>query len=144
MNTAVKNTIPKTGSISYKTRWTEGVLPLLLLLCFIIATTLGLYSLSFLRTVLVSERGSELAMNASAVAGTVDRVLYERFGDIQWFANDGILLDAGCEAARQLAVITLDDDGVPGDVPPPGEPGEDGGDRRPATDPVHDRPSRSR
>jgi Bacteriophytochrome (light-regulated signal transduction histidine kinase) len=97
MNTAVKNTIPKTGSISYKTRWTEGVLPLLLLLCFIIATTLGLYSLSFLRTVLVSERGSELAMNASAVAGTVDRVLYERFGDIQWFANDGILLDGTSE-----------------------------------------------
>ncbi|MCC2641167.1 MAG: putative Sensor histidine kinase with region [Nitrospira sp.] len=83
--------------MSGKTRWSEGILPLVLLLCLVTAASLGLYALSFLRTVLVSERGSELAMNAAAVAGTVDRVLYERFGDIQWFASDGILLDGTSE-----------------------------------------------
>ncbi len=71
--------------------WTSSVLPLLLLLCFLIATALGLYALSFLRSTLVTERGSELARNAAAVADSLDRVLFERFGDIELFANDGIL-----------------------------------------------------
>lgn len=97
MNAPGQPVPPKGGLISDRTRLTEGILPLVLFLCFVIATALGLYALSFLRTVLVSERGNELAMNASAVAGTVDRVLYERFGDIQWFANDGILLDGTSE-----------------------------------------------
>ena len=30
-------------------------------------------------------------MNAAAVGDTLDRVLFERFGDIQLFANDGVL-----------------------------------------------------
>ena len=47
--------------------------------------------MSFLRTMLVAERGRELAMNAAAVGDTLDRVLFERFGDIQLFANDGVL-----------------------------------------------------
>ena len=67
------------------------MLPLVLILCFSIATVLELYALSFLRTMLVSERGRELAMNAAAVADTLDRVMFERFGDIQLFANDGVL-----------------------------------------------------
>jgi signal transduction histidine kinase len=67
------------------------MLPLVLLLCFSTAAVLGLYALSFLRTMLVSERGRELAMNAAAVADTLDRVMFERFGDIQLFANDGVL-----------------------------------------------------
>ena len=70
---------------------TEGVLPLLLILCFLIATALALYALSFLRTVLVSERGRELAMNAASVADTFDRVMFERFSDIQLFSKDGVL-----------------------------------------------------
>jgi signal transduction histidine kinase len=40
---------------------------------------------------MVSERGSELAQNAAAVADTLDRLLFERFNDIQLFANDNIL-----------------------------------------------------
>lgn len=91
METVVRNVTPKAGFIANRTRWTEGILPLVLLLCFVIATALGLYALSFLRTVLVSERGRELAMNAAAVADTLDRVLFERYGDIQLFANDGVL-----------------------------------------------------
>ena len=73
--------------------WTNRTLPILLLLCFVIATALGLYALSFLRTMLVAERGNELAMNAAAVADTVDRVLFERYGDILLFANDGVRRD---------------------------------------------------
>ena len=76
---------------SHRNRWTGSILPMLLLLCFLIATALGLYALLFLRSMLVTERGHELARNAAAVADTLDRVLFERFGDIQLFANDGIL-----------------------------------------------------
>ena len=82
---------PKGGLPSKRIRWTEGILPLVLLLCFAISAALGFYALSFLRTILVSERGRELSMNAAAVAGTLDRILFERFGDIQVFANDGVL-----------------------------------------------------
>lgn len=41
---------------------------------------------------LVSERGADLARAAAQAADTLDRVLFERFGDIQVFANDRILL----------------------------------------------------
>lgn len=70
---------------------------MLLLLCFFIATALGLYALSFLRAMLVAERGNELALNAAAVADTVDRVLFERYGDIQLFANDGVIRNGTSE-----------------------------------------------
>ncbi len=73
------------------------MLPILLLLCFIIAAALGLYALSFLRAMLVAERGNQLAMNAAAVAETVDRVLFERHGDIQLFANDVVLQEGTSE-----------------------------------------------
>jgi hypothetical protein len=91
--TGLNNAPTKAGVVSDRSRSTQGGLPLVLLLCFVIATALGLYALSFLRTVLVSERGRELAMNAAAVADALDRVMFERFGDIQLFANDGILRD---------------------------------------------------
>ncbi len=68
------------------------VLPTVLLLCFVIAVGLGLYALAVLRAVLVSERGADLARTAVQAADTLDRVLFERFGDIQVFANDRILL----------------------------------------------------
>ena len=48
MNTAVRAS--QAGLISDRTRWTEGGLPLVPFLCFLIATALGLYALSFLRT----------------------------------------------------------------------------------------------
>lgn len=70
---------------------------MLLLLCFFIATALGLYALSFLRAMLIAERGNELALNAAAVADTVDRVLFERYGDIQLFANDGVIRNGTSE-----------------------------------------------
>ncbi len=93
-----------TGALAYSPRWTSGILPLLLLLCFLIATALGLYALSFLRSMLVTERGNELARNAAAVADTLDRVLFERFGDIQLFANDGTLRD-GTSNEKQTRLL---------------------------------------
>lgn len=72
-------------------RWSGAALPLVLLLCFAIAVGLGLYALVSLRAALVSERGADLARTAALVAHTLDRILFERFGDIQAFANDGIL-----------------------------------------------------
>ncbi len=90
MEAPVRNSSPQPGSKEERGRWAEGILPLVLFLCFVIAGAVGLYSLSFLQTVLVAERERELAMNAAAVADTLDRVLFERFGDIQVFANDGV------------------------------------------------------
>ncbi|MCS6290730.1 MAG: hypothetical protein H8K10_17370 [Nitrospira sp.] len=109
MEPALNNAPAKTGLASDRSRSTQGGLPLVLLLCFVIATALGLYALSFLRGVLVSERGRELAMNAAAVADTLDRVMFERFGDIQLFANDGILRDGTApeKTARLLAYKQL-------------------------------------
>jgi signal transduction histidine kinase len=43
--------------------------------------------------VLVQERGADLAKTAVRAADTLDRVLFERFGDIQLFANDRVLLE---------------------------------------------------
>ncbi|WHZ22346.1 MAG: Phytochrome, two-component sensor histidine kinase [Nitrospira sp.] len=91
METAVRHPSLKAGLISDRARWTDRILPLILFLCFVIATTLGIYALSFLRTMLVTERRSELAMNAATVADTLDRILFERFGDVRLFANDGAL-----------------------------------------------------
>lgn len=73
-------------------RWPLASLPLVLFLCFAIAVGLGLYALAYLRVVLVHEKGVELARTAARIADTLDRVLFERFGDIQVFANDRILL----------------------------------------------------
>ena len=93
----------KGGFLWQWVRWTEGVLPLVLLLCFVIAAALGLYALSFLRTLLVSERGRELAMNAGGVANTFDRVMFERFSDIQLFSKDGVLQTGnGAEKTARL------------------------------------------
>jgi signal transduction histidine kinase len=69
------------------------LLPAVLLLCFVITVGLGLYALSVLRAVMVHERGADLARAAAQAADTLDRVLFERFGDIQVFANDRILLE---------------------------------------------------
>ncbi len=76
-----------------RTRWPTAALPIVLLLCLAIAVGMGLYALGALRAVMVHERGVDLARTAARVADTLDRVLFERFGDIQIFANDRILLD---------------------------------------------------
>ncbi|HMX89879.1 MAG TPA: ATP-binding protein [Nitrospira sp.] len=94
---ALPTTTVQTTAFDSSSRWTERILPILLFLCFFIATALGLYALSFLRAMLVAERGDELAMNAATVAETVDRVLFERYGDIQLFANDGVIRDGSSE-----------------------------------------------
>jgi signal transduction histidine kinase len=73
--------------------WSWASLPLLLLLSFAISVGLGFYALATLRSVLVHEQGSDLGRTAAAVADTIDRVLFERFGDIQVIANDAILQD---------------------------------------------------
>ena len=91
MKTGARFPTFQTGAIAERTTWTATLLPLALFLCFAVAVGLGLYALSSLRSIMVSERGSELAQNAAAVADMLDRVLFERFGDVQLFANDGIL-----------------------------------------------------
>jgi signal transduction histidine kinase len=77
------------------------VLPLALLLSFASAIGVGLYTLTSLRTVLVQERGADLGRTAARVANTLDRVLFERFSDIQVFANDRILFEGKPEEKTQ-------------------------------------------
>lgn len=82
-------------------RLSTASLPVVLLLCFAIAVGLGLYALEFLRGVLVKERGVDLARTAARAADTLDRVLFERYGDIQLFANDRTLLEGALDAKTQ-------------------------------------------
>ncbi|MGH7181418.1 MAG: sensor histidine kinase [Nitrospiraceae bacterium] len=81
--------------------WSGTVLPLALLLSFAIAVGVGLYTLTSLRAVLVQERGTGLGRTAARVANTLDRVLFERFSDIQVFANDRILFEGKPEEKAQ-------------------------------------------
>lgn len=76
-----------------KKQLSSASLPAVLLLCFAIAVGLGLYVLDFLRDVLVQQRGADLARTAARAADTLDRVLFERYGDIQLFANDSVLVE---------------------------------------------------
>lgn len=71
-----------------KSQLSHVALPAALLLCFAIAAGLGLYALSYLRTVLVHERGDHLTRTAAAVASMLDRVLFERYSDIQLLASE--------------------------------------------------------
>ncbi len=77
--------------------WSGRVVPLMLLLSFAIAVGMGLYALVSLRAALVREMGANLAGAAGQVADTLDRILFERFGDIQVFANDRILIEGDRE-----------------------------------------------
>lgn len=77
--------------------WPKASLPLLLVLSFAISVGLGLYALTALKRMLVLERGADLGRTAAGVADTLDRVLFERFGDIQAFSNDAILRDGSSE-----------------------------------------------
>ena len=81
--------------------WSGTFLPLALFLSFAIAVGVGLYSLAALRAVLVQERGADLARTAARAADTLDRALFERFGDIQVFANDRILVEGNADEKTQ-------------------------------------------
>lgn len=82
------------------TQFPRAALPAALLLCFAIAASLGLYALSYLRTVLVHERGDHLTRTASAVSNILDRVLFERFSDIQLLAKESVLYEGTPEEKR--------------------------------------------
>ena len=88
--------------VTFARPWRSGIfLPLAFLLSFAIAAGVGLYSLASLRAVLVQERGADLARTAARAADTLDRVLFERFGDIQIFANDRILFEGNADEKTQ-------------------------------------------
>ena len=68
-------------------------LPAVLVLCFVTAIALDVYALFFLRTLLVNDKGADLAQTAAKEAHTLDRVLFERYEDIRVFATDQTLLE---------------------------------------------------
>jgi histidine kinase/DNA gyrase B/HSP90-like ATPase/phospho-acceptor domain-containing protein len=67
--------------------------PIVLMLCFVTAVALDLYALVFLRSLLVSDKGADLARTAAKGAHTLDRVLFERYEDIKVLATDRTFLD---------------------------------------------------
>ena len=71
-------------------RWVRDSLPPLFLLCFAIAVGVAIYALLSLQATLVSQKGRELAQSAAAVAHTIDRVVFERGGDIKMMAEDSL------------------------------------------------------
>lgn len=81
--------------------WSGTFLPLALLLSFAIAVVVGIYSLASLRALLVQERGLDLARTAARAADTLDRVLFERFGDIQLFADNRVLVEGKLDEKTQ-------------------------------------------
>ena len=81
--------------------WSGTALPLALCLSFVIAVGVGLYTLTSLRAVMVQERGADLSRTAVRAANTLDRVLFERFSDIQVFANDRILFEGKPEEKKE-------------------------------------------
>src|SRR5689334_18893665 len=74
--------------------------PIVLVVCFVTAVALGVYSLVFLRALLVNDRGVDLARTAAKGAHTLDRLLFERYEDIRVFATDRMLLDGRQEEKR--------------------------------------------
>ncbi|HKP01179.1 MAG TPA: hypothetical protein VJU02_06075, partial [Nitrospiraceae bacterium] len=92
---------PKPQLLLDRPWWSGTVLPLTVLLSFAIAVGVGLYTLTSLRAVLVQERGADLGRTAARVANTLDRVLFERFIDIEVFASDRILFDGKPEEKTQ-------------------------------------------
>lgn len=131
-----------TGQPVKEQPWLTVSLPLLLLLSLVVSVGLGVYALTSLKSVLVRERGAELSRTAVGVADTLDRVLFERFGDIQAISNDAILRDGTQDEKinrlreyKQLygyysRIATADDIGriiAATDSPPPAQ-------ARPATD----------
>ncbi|MEX5218924.1 MAG: ATP-binding protein [Nitrospira sp.] len=73
-------------------------LPGTLLLCFVIAAGLGFYAMSYLRAVLVQERGKHLTSTAAAMTQTLDRVLFERYTDIRLLANESLIREGTSQA----------------------------------------------
>jgi signal transduction histidine kinase len=74
-----------------------------------IAAGLGFYALSYLRTVLVQERGNHLTSTAAAMTQTLDRVLFERYTDIRLLANESLIREGTSQAKtnRLLQYKTL-------------------------------------
>ncbi|WP_447976933.1 sensor histidine kinase [Candidatus Nitrospira bockiana] len=81
--------------------WSVPVLPLLLMLSLALAVGIGFYALVTLRDVLVREKGTELARAAARVADILDRILFERAGDVRVFASDLALRTGSDEQRRQ-------------------------------------------
>lgn len=54
--------------------------------------------MSYLRAVLVQERGKHLTSTAAAMTQTLDRVLFERYTDIQLLANESLIREGTSQA----------------------------------------------
>lgn len=128
-------------------RWSGSVLPLVFLLCFLIAVGLGLYALHNLRIMLVRERGADLARTAARVAEMLDRILFERAMDIEVFAHDALLREGTPDEKRKKLglyknlytyyswIAVTDSNGrIVATTDPPTAPVEDAGRRPPGVD----------
>lgn len=72
-------------------RWREIALPIALLMSLGVAIAVGLYALTALRGMLVRDRGADVAVMAAIVADRLDRLLFERFSEIQALADNAVI-----------------------------------------------------
>lgn len=62
-------------------------LPALIFLSIVVALVIGLLALRFLETRLVATTGESLSLAAVEAADKLDRLLFERYGDVQMIAR---------------------------------------------------------
>ncbi|HKW85946.1 MAG TPA: PAS domain S-box protein, partial [Nitrospiraceae bacterium] len=62
-------------------------LPVLIFLSIVVALVIGLLALRFLETRLVATAGENLSLAAAEVADKLDRLLFERYGDVEMVAR---------------------------------------------------------
>ena len=91
-------------------RW----LPMIMLLIVAVTGAVGAFTLGYVKNRLLATTGESLALAAADIADKLDRILYERYGDIQVMAQAPVLRgrdpDAeACEEPRTEAA-----DGRPG------------------------------
>lgn len=88
-------------------QWSDVSLPLILLFCFGTCVAIAIFSLPYLRDTLIRERGADLSRTAAVVADTLDQILFERFGDIQAFSENGIFQTPGATEQKRATLERL-------------------------------------
>ncbi len=72
-------------------RWREVALPIALVTSLGIAIVVGLYALTVLHSMLIRDRGADVAVMAAVVADRLDRLLFEQFTEIQALADNAAI-----------------------------------------------------
>ncbi len=76
-------------------------LPLLIVLCIVLVLAIGLVTLHYVESRFVAKAGENLALAAVDIAGKLDLLMAERYGDIQMLARSRIVQSGDAMAVSQ-------------------------------------------